>query len=382
MNTEAQNLQEGDFLDYTPAAAKTAGQVVQVAGRAGICATAIAALVRGSVKVKGVVKMRAAAVAGNAGGNIGWDEDGNPYGGTAGTGAATTTLSNADFLVGTLTKDLTATDGEAEIELNEFVAMQHRNYDIICGELLAGGVEQELCEVSTTQNYPIGTPRVMPNGDEAIYSKSSGVCWAGRGNKFHLAMSDGIDFTLLGANQAIGDKQVTFAAATHPAFLKDELKGGLLLISDQDVGSDQDKQVQQRVITGNDASLSGAACTVYFKNGLVRAVTTATYAFCMPSPYSSIKFGTDTGTSIAGIPASYISGSGKFFWLLKKVKMWIAPQDAVGKTAHSREVVFRHDGSLDIHDPTSATAKYQQHAGYIIDNNNAANGATFVQINL
>ena len=120
MNTEAQNLQEGDFLDYTPAAVKTAGQVVLTAGRAAICATAIAALAKGAAQIKGVVKMRAAEVTGSAGNIVGWDEDGNPYGGTAGTGAITTSLADVDFLIGSLTKDLTATDGEAEVELNEF----------------------------------------------------------------------------------------------------------------------------------------------------------------------------------------------------------------------------------------------------------------------
>jgi len=120
MNTEGQNYQAGDFLDYTPALVKVAGEMVQVGGQAGMCATAIAASTLGARQVTGVIKVRAAAVTGSDGDIIGWDEDGDPYGGTAGTGAATTILADADFLIGSLRKDLTATDGEAIVALNDY----------------------------------------------------------------------------------------------------------------------------------------------------------------------------------------------------------------------------------------------------------------------
>ncbi len=116
--SEAINFQEGVFKDYTPSVVRTAGEFVQDNGLAGICATAIAANVKGSLQVQGFVKGRAAAVTGNDGDLIGWDEDGDPYGDTAGLGALTTELRDADFLVGRLRKALTATDGVAIVELN------------------------------------------------------------------------------------------------------------------------------------------------------------------------------------------------------------------------------------------------------------------------
>jgi len=282
-------------------------------------------------------------------------------------------------------RDLSALDRDIAQPLGRILqdAFAHGiTCDLIFGGLLTGGTVQGINEVSATQNYLIGTRRVTPDGRVYRYSKSSGACWAGRGNKFILDMTAGIDFTLLGDSQDVGDLEVTFAAATHPAFTADALLGGLLLISDQDVGADQDKQVQQRVISGNDASLENAACTVRFAGGLVRAVTAATYAFCMPNPYTSIAYGSSSGTSISGVPASYVSATGKYFWLQTWGPCWLAPQDAVGKTAHSRQFVFRHDGSIDIHDPSEATAEYQQHGGFIIDNNDAANGATFVMLQI
>ena len=297
----------------------------------------------------------------------------------------TLTLSAAgNSRVGVVIRYITTNKAIVEFQTNEPFAESADPYEKTFGDLLVGGSYQGLYAVSDSQNYPIGTKRELPAQDEvAIYSKSSGECWTGRGAKFMLDMTEGIDFTSLGATSEVGDEQVTFAAATHPAYEENDLAGGLLLISDQDSGETQDKMVQHRIITGNDASIQDAACTVYFKGGLTREVTVATKAFCMPNPYSSIAYNATSGwPSVAGIPASYVSGSGKYFWLFKRCKVWLAPQDAVGKTEHAREIVFKEDGSLAIHDPTSALVKYQQHAGYILDVSGPGVGATFSQINL
>lgn len=120
MNHESEFYQNGEAVDYTPAVARTAGEIVQVGDQVGQAITDIAANAKGSAQVKGIVKARAAAVTGSDGDVVGWDEDGDPYGGTAGTGAITTKLSDADFLVGRLRAALTATDGEAKVELNNY----------------------------------------------------------------------------------------------------------------------------------------------------------------------------------------------------------------------------------------------------------------------
>ncbi len=121
MNTEAMAYQEGKMLDYTPVAAKLAGQMVQSGGRAGLCVADIEAGVQGAIQVAEVAKIVKAQVAGSAGQTVGWDEDGNPYGGTAGTGALVTDLGAADFLVGSLIDDMEATDTVGYVELNKFM---------------------------------------------------------------------------------------------------------------------------------------------------------------------------------------------------------------------------------------------------------------------
>ncbi len=243
------------------------------------------------------------------------------------------------------------------------------------------GVPAALYGLETTQRYHFGAMHPTWDGRLFKYAKSSGACRSGRGNKFVHAIlngTGGIDYQLLGAVQAIGDRQVTFAAGTHAAFAKDELANGPLLISDSEAGGDTDAQVQNRVITGNEVSAANAACTVYFDHALTRAVTASTYAFCMKNEYSSVAYGAAEVTSVCGIAAAYVSASGYYHWEQTWGRAWMAPQaDDVGKVNSARQVVFRHDGSLGIHDYANALEGYQQHAGFILDNNASANGGTF-----
>ncbi|AQT69956.1 hypothetical protein STSP2_03156 [Anaerohalosphaera lusitana] len=108
-------------LDYTAGGdGATSGQVVQVAGKAGVVTRDLDDSEAGYADVEGIFQIRAAAVVGNAGDNAWWDEDGDPYGDSdnAGKGALTTIASDGDFWVGTLVEDLAATDGEVKVALN------------------------------------------------------------------------------------------------------------------------------------------------------------------------------------------------------------------------------------------------------------------------
>jgi len=120
MDAEAKYSQAGEAVDYTPTAVRTAGQVVQINdGRAGICVDAIVANVKGAAQVKGIVEIKQKAEIIAAGTIVGWDEDGDPYGGTAGTGAVTQYLADADFIVGKVQTTTTATTKTAKVDLNE-----------------------------------------------------------------------------------------------------------------------------------------------------------------------------------------------------------------------------------------------------------------------
>lgn len=94
---QARFVQEGDSIDYTPVAAVAAGQVVVVGSHIGIAKTPIAAGVLGALGVRGlfdVVKANGAITLGSA---LYWDADGNPQGGTAGSGCLTTVSTDNTF---------------------------------------------------------------------------------------------------------------------------------------------------------------------------------------------------------------------------------------------------------------------------------------------
>jgi hypothetical protein len=101
----------------------------------------------------------------------------------------------------------------------------------------------------------------------------------------------------------------------------------------------------------------------------------------MPSPYSSIKYlSTSGGISFAGPSAAHITASG-YFGFIQTYGMWngSAQTERVGKADYYRSVYWRHDGSLDIHSQIGTNVT-DQRAGYIMDNNAAANGATVIML--
>jgi predicted RecA/RadA family phage recombinase len=95
---QARFIQEGGSIDYTPSSAVVAGQVVVLGSMIGVAKTAIAANALGALGVKGIFDVVKANEQQALGAALYWDADGNPYGGTAGTGCATTTSSGNTFI--------------------------------------------------------------------------------------------------------------------------------------------------------------------------------------------------------------------------------------------------------------------------------------------
>ncbi|MCG3181850.1 MAG: hypothetical protein BIFFINMI_04285 [Phycisphaerae bacterium] len=96
--SQATFVQEGKRIDYTPVAAAATGQVVVQNSLIGIPHAPIAAGALGSLATEGVFDVVKATGAVNAGAAVYWDADGDPVGGTAGTGAATTTAEGNTFM--------------------------------------------------------------------------------------------------------------------------------------------------------------------------------------------------------------------------------------------------------------------------------------------
>jgi len=113
---------DGDQVDHANSTGSTisGGTPLQSGGRAGIVMTDIADGTTGTLLVKGRCKGVATTATGSVGDRVYWDADGSPYGGTASSGALTTSMAAGDWCVGTLTAAKGSTDTHVEVELNDF----------------------------------------------------------------------------------------------------------------------------------------------------------------------------------------------------------------------------------------------------------------------
>ncbi|MCL4196227.1 MAG: DUF2190 family protein [Phycisphaerales bacterium] len=96
--TQATFVSQGNAIDYTPGSAVVAGQVVVQSTLPGFVRTPIAANAQGSLGVAGIYDIVKVTGAINAGVAVYWDANGDPVGGTAGTGALTTTSTGNAYL--------------------------------------------------------------------------------------------------------------------------------------------------------------------------------------------------------------------------------------------------------------------------------------------
>lgn len=87
----------GDSIDHTPGSDVAAGAVVVVGSMVTVATRAIAANAPGALAVRGVFEFVKVTGAFSKGAKLYWDEDGDPLGGTAGTGALSTDSSVGEY---------------------------------------------------------------------------------------------------------------------------------------------------------------------------------------------------------------------------------------------------------------------------------------------
>jgi predicted RecA/RadA family phage recombinase len=118
--------QDGKSIDYTPAVDVTAGTIVMQKGLVGITKLDIPANTKGAIAVEGVFAVPKKNEAFAAGLPVWFDADGDPQGGTAGTGAATQiggdSQASGDILLGTAVIAAVAADQFVYVALNKFDA--------------------------------------------------------------------------------------------------------------------------------------------------------------------------------------------------------------------------------------------------------------------
>lgn len=115
---QATFVHNGVYVDYTPSSAVTAGDVVVQGTLVGVATSDIAANALGALVTEGVFDIAKVTGAITAGAAVYWDADGDPLGGTSGTGAATTT-SSGNTLIGKVVKAAAETDTTARVKLSQ-----------------------------------------------------------------------------------------------------------------------------------------------------------------------------------------------------------------------------------------------------------------------
>ncbi len=223
------------------------------------------------------------------------------------------------------------------------------------------------------EKFDIGDHVKLADGREFVYSKSSGVVTSGQAASF--AATGAIPYVVLDQAQSEGDKVITFAAVSHSAIARDELRGGFIVLWGVALKD------MTRGIIGNDASADGAAIKIYLDGPLTRDVDTSTPGEAYENPYANLI---NTGSSSAslgkaGIAATYVSAADMYFWVQKRGPVFIAIQSDMVTNATGG--YFRHDGSIeadiDVEDRVTGTNS-TQYAGHRIIGDYDNNGPLFM----
>lgn len=266
------------------------------------------------------------------------------------------------------------------IEMIPHVGVQHINYDIIYGELLSGGTEQDIYEASNTQNYALETRRVTPDGEEWYYGKAGATIncdlavWGY--NTQHIAYTTVAETVEAGVTQVKLDVQATDGVGGDGAIAADELVGGRVVFFPHNSNS------FVRKITDNTATTGAGEITLTLDKAIPVALTVdVSHGEAMASPYLDVRTGNCSGRRPFLGKADVAATVGQYFWIQKTGKTWLAPQGEVGVGDNDNEVVCRHDGSMDEHDYSDAYTTKAQHAGKVLTRaSGETQGAPFIEL--
>lgn len=182
---------------------------------------------------------------------------------------------------------------------------------------------------------------------------------------------------IIGATKIVIDIQVTDGNDGDGKIAKDALFGGNIVIFPHDENS-----ISRRIV-GNTATTGAGEMTVELDAGIPVALDADNdHGECMASPYADVRSDASDKKSIIGIPM-VAATEGKYLWIQTWGPVWIAPQGAVSTGGNDRQVVFRHDGSVDQHDYNDAYTRLAQHAGFVLCNaRGGGQGAAFIMLQI
>jgi len=229
----------------------------------------------------------------------------------------------------------------------------------------------------TTQRFAIGT---IYRKDERSwsYAYAGATLGADQGCESadyqHIGYVTVAEDTVVGANQLILDTGSGTGPGSDGLFLANELVNGTIVIFDKSAQS-----FCRRIVASSAVASGGGEMTVTVDQGLpVALVGDTDYCECVANRFIDVRIGASATRSIVGIP-EYSATVGQYVWIQTWGPRWVAPQGAVGTGNNDRQVVFRHDGSVDQHDYSDANVAMGQHAGWNMANAiGGGQGAAFI----
>lgn len=256
---------------------------------------------------------------------------------------------------------------------------------IIHGKMIAGqSVPQGLATApSTTQKHDLGTRMTTRDGRTFYYAKAGATLNTDLGcmpfQEQEIGYNTIAAAAVLGATSIVLDVGAGDGIADDGVVAVDSLINGYVLVFPHSSNS------FMRLITANTVVAGGGGeMTLTLLNGIPAALAAGNvdHGEAMASPYADVRNLTSTTTSVLGIP-SWAATAGQYLWIQTWGPVWIAPQGAVSTGNNDRQVVFRHDGSVDQHDSDDVNVELAQHAGYVMkQGNGGGQGAPFIMLQI
>lgn len=236
-------------------------------------------------------------------------------------------------------------------------------------------MRQDLHQLSDIQRYPIGLKypisdpldlrgfRYGQAGNLQIpdvgshISLTQHVAWG-------VAPSGEVADTPVGSYTVVVTVGAADGAAHNGAIAENELRGGYCILTPHAAN-----HTMHRMIRGNTAVVApGGPMTITLDRPTDYILELVSHCECMANPFLLLQQG-----GLGNLPRQPIMGlpmvgatTNQFLWYQTWGPTWVAPQGTVGVGAHNVQCVFRHDGTIQIHDPAAADAQYQQHAGFVM----------------
>lgn len=228
---------------------------------------------------------------------------------------------------------------------------------------------------------------VLPDGRVFRYAKSSGLCNDETAVEFTLAevQTYGTVATTTVARtkdtaftpDQSRSNSIVITGGIHAVLTQDQLRGGYVICYGS-VGP-----AQFRGLIGNDAAAADANFTVYLDAALVTQLTAGAGIEAFYNPWTALSSANNTvACSKAGMPATPVDASGKYFWVQTWGPVWCPPTNASFADDNDRGAYWRASGAIEgeIANASKGGSNSTQYAGFLLTKGFTAGPLLMLQV--